>query len=121
MNANRNVSLVLEVTVLLGAAGVRPASAQQCSACHATEFARWGGSPHANTQTDVANELSQNWAGLAPDDVIHGPNAEDCLACHAPTVLLTNGGMSELQALGNFFTTINGQFSDSTSAANTSA
>jgi Outer membrane cytochrome MtrC/MtrF-like, domains II/IV/Cytochrome c554 and c-prime/Cytochrome c552 len=95
--------------------------AQQCDTCHSTEVNQWAASRHADTQTDVAGELSDAWSGLEPNDVIHGPDAEDCIDCHAPTAVLTNGGMSEVQALGYFFTTSNGKFDASTSAANTSA
>lgn len=89
--------------------------AAQCSDCHGDVYAKWGGSVHANTQTDVAVELGQSHAGEAPAAVITG---EDCIACHSPTAVLSNGGMTESQALGYFFTTSNGLFTTSTTAAN---
>jgi formate-dependent nitrite reductase cytochrome c552 subunit len=46
---------------------------------------------------------------------------EDCLACHGPTAVLANGGMSESQALGYFFTMSNGVFTTRTIATNTGA
>jgi hypothetical protein len=87
----------------------------QCSDCHGDVYANWSSSHHANTQADVATELSQSHPGESPAAVTAG---EDCIACHSPTAVLANGGMSESQALGYFFTTINGVFSSSTSATN---
>ncbi len=97
-------------------APVTPGAWAQCSDCHADVFTKWSGGVHANTQTDVANELSQSDIGLSPADVIQ---AEDCLACHGPTAIQANGVMSESQALGYFFTTSNGLFSAGTVATNT--
>ncbi len=92
--------------------------AQPCASCHQDEVTKWTGGSHANTQTDVAIELSQSHPGESPASVVQG---EDCIACHGPTAVLANGGMSEAQALGNFFTTTNGLFSDGTVATNTAS
>jgi hypothetical protein len=74
----------------------------------------WTNSRHAKTQTDVATELSRSHAGETAANVTAG---EDCIACHAPTAVLANGGMTASQALGYFFTTTNGQFSADTVSA----
>ncbi len=103
------------VSLFLFAACARTALAQ-CSDCHADIYTKWAGGVHANTQTDVANELSQSDVGLTPAGVIQD---EDCLACHGPTAVQANGPMTESQALGFFFTTSNGLFSASTAATNT--
>ena len=105
------------VSMFLFAACARIASAQ-CSDCHADIYTKWAGGVHANTQTDVATELSQSDVGLTPAGVIQ---AEDCLACHGPTAIQANGLMSESQALGYFFTTSNGLFCATTTATNTAA
>jgi Cytochrome c552/Cytochrome c554 and c-prime/Doubled CXXCH motif (Paired_CXXCH_1) len=94
------------------------ASAGQCDTCHGTQVKKWIGSAHANTQIDVATELSLSHPGEDPFSVIQG---EDCIACHGPTAVMANGGMSEGQALGYFFTTTNGFFCDTTAATNTTA
>ncbi|NOX86673.1 MAG: ammonia-forming cytochrome c nitrite reductase subunit c552 [Chlorobi bacterium] len=76
-------------------------------------------SHHANTQNDVAGELAEEWAGQPPDSVINGQNAEDCIACHGATSIAANGGMSEVQAMGYFFSTTDGVYTDSTHSINT--
>jgi cytochrome c552/cytochrome c554/c'-like protein len=98
------------------AAGLQTLSAQSCATCHGAQVNQWSASGHANTQLVVAGELAQSHPGEAPADVIPG---EDCVACHSPRAILANGGMSEGQALGYFFTTSNGLFCASTSATNT--
>ncbi len=103
------------VSVLLVTAGSLYAQ-QDCIDCHSDVVAKWGGGAHANTQTNVAIELSQSSVGLTPADVV---NSEDCIACHGPTAVLLNGGMTESQALGYFFTTMNGVFGTATKATNT--
>ncbi|NOY06874.1 MAG: ammonia-forming cytochrome c nitrite reductase subunit c552 [Chlorobi bacterium] len=90
-----------------------------CSQCHKTENDQWVLSRHANTQNDVAGELAEEWAGLPPDSVIVGQNAEDCVACHGATSIAANGGMTEIQAMGYFFSTTNGLYTDSTRALHT--
>lgn len=96
------------------------AQQSNCQYCHSNESGLWGSSKHANTQTDVANELAANWAGQAPDSVISGSQAEDCLSCHAPRAVTMKGGMTETQAMGYYFSTVNGKFTASTGAINTS-
>ncbi len=108
--------LVLLTTV--GSVSAAP-SVLNCRNCHSSVFARWNGSPHANTQADVASELSEERVGQTANDVIHGTDAEDCIACHAPTAVLVNGGMNESQALSYFFTTTDGKFTKNTTAAHT--
>jgi len=71
-------------------------------------------SKHAATQADVAGELAASHAGQTPEEVIKD---EDCIACHAPTATLANNGLTEAQALGYFFTTTNGKFTNSTAVA----
>jgi hypothetical protein len=93
---------------------VPPASATDCAACHPDLHHKWAGSAHANTQNVVAGELGQSHAGESAASVIQG---EDCLACHGPTAVLANGGMSESQALGYFFNTTNGVFTTNTTPA----
>lgn len=93
-------------------------STLDCQKCHIPENTAWQRSVHDHTQTDVASELSANWAGQAPDSVISGSQAEDCVACHGPTAGALNGGMTETQVMGNFFTTTYGHYTDSTSATN---
>jgi hypothetical protein len=94
-----------------------------CGQCHGTLhfpdtdhriYDAWLNSRHANTQNDVANELSQSRANQTPDQVIHGADAENCIGCQAPTAILSNGGMNESQALGYFFTTTKGVITGTT-------
>ncbi len=90
-----------------------------CQTCHGDIHAQWSGGAHADTQADVATELGEERAGQTADEVIHGEDAEDCIACHGPTAILANGGLSEAQALNYFFTTTDGKFTKDTAAANT--
>ncbi len=76
----------------------------------------WATSQHGNTQNAVASELSTESAGKTPAEVIAD---ENCIACHAPTAVAANGGMTEARALGNFFSTTNGVFTDSTQVTDT--
>jgi len=92
-------------------------SSLDCSQCHADVQARWLGSAHANSQADVASELSEERTLQTPNDVLHGDDPEDCIACHGPAAVLANGGMSEVNALNYFFTTSNGQFTPDTSVS----
>jgi hypothetical protein len=81
----------------------------------------WLTGKHSQTQADVAGELAGSWAGQTPSDVIQGADAEDCFACHAPTAVLANGGMTETQAVGYFFTTDSGgKFTSTTAVAHSS-
>lgn len=102
-----------------------------CGQCHGTlRFAdtdhrvydAWKLSRHSHRgQTDVASELAASWAGKTPNDVINGPDAENCIACHAPTaVKQKTGDTTEVMVLSRFFTTSGGMFTDSTTTADTS-
>ncbi len=88
-----------------------------CQDCHSDIHTKWSSSPHADTQADVAGELSEERLGQSLDEVIRGQDAEDCIACHGPTSTTANGGMTEAQALGYFFTTTDGKFTKDTAAA----
>ncbi len=94
--------------------------AQTCKSCHTAEANLWANSKHADTQADVASELSENWIGQTPDSVINGSQAEDCVSCHSPRAITANSGMTETQAMGYFYSTTAGQYTDSTKAINTS-
>ena len=98
-----------------------PSAASQlnCRTCHGDIYSRWAGSPHADTQADVAGELSEERLGQTPDEVLHGEDPEDCIACHAPTAVLANGGMSETQTLSYFFSPTDGKFAENTTVAHT--
>lgn len=94
-------------------------SSQVCGQCHGNlQFAgtdhqtynAWLTNKHAKTQVDVATELASERSGQTPADLITGVDAENCIACHAPTAVLANGGMTETQALNYFFTTTDGKF-----------
>ncbi len=102
-------------------------ASQLCGQCHGTlHFANtdhriydsWAASKHADTQTSVATELSQSRVGETPDDLIHGSDAENCIACHSPTAVLAAGGMTEVQAMSHFFVTANGVFATNTLSTN---
>jgi len=110
-------SLIVRYTVasILLLAANNLCAQTDCADCHSGIYTQWSGSRHANTQTDVASELSQSELGMTPTAVIQ---AEDCIACHGPLAVQANGVMSESQALGYFFTTVNGQLSASTIATN---
>jgi len=94
-------------------------STLDCSQCHATENNHWLLSRHADTQNDVAGELAEEWAGSPPDSVILGQDAENCVACHGATAIAANGGMTEVQTMGYFFSTTDGFYTDSTHALHT--
>ena len=102
---------------------VHPATANQlCGQCHGTLhfpdtdhriYDGWLSSKHARTQDDVAGELAQSHPSESPADVSQG---ENCIACHAPTAVLTTGG-DEGTALDYFFTTSEGVFTTNTASA----
>ncbi len=73
----------------------------------------WKKERHNQTQKDVATELAGSHPGETAQEVIQG---ENCIACHGPTTVLLNGGMTEGQALGYFFTTKGGKFTAKTRA-----
>jgi hypothetical protein len=93
-------------------------STLNCQLCHSKQKSSWMMSRHSNTQKDIANELSANWVGQAPDSVIHGSQAEDCVGCHAPTAVSVNGGMTETQVMSTFFTTVSGKYTAATDSVN---
>ncbi len=90
-----------------------------CGNCHPNDHNIWMSSHHADTQSDVAEELAGEWAGQSADSVIHGQDAENCIACHSPLAVTANDGMNEVEALNYFFTTSDGLFSDTTQSKNT--
>ena len=90
-----------------------------CKLCHGNVYQQWLKGSHSHTQMDVADELSEERVGESPDTVLYGSDPENCIACHAPLAVTVNGGMTEAQALGHFFTTTNGVFTDSTTVADT--
>ena len=94
-------------------------SPADCQACHQDVFSNWQGGAHANTQTDVAKELVDARSGQTPNEVINGPDAEDCIACHAPKAATVSGISSETDALNHFFNTADGKFTADTQAINT--
>jgi len=89
---------------------------KSCGDCHVAVAAQEGGSHHQATLQDVAGELSEERVGQTPEEVLHGDDAEDCIACHAPTAVLAGGGMTEVEAMAYFFSTTSGKFTDQTSA-----
>ena len=105
--------------VIIGVAFTSAQSQLPCGACHASEKTNWLSGRHANTQNDVAGELAANWQGQTADSVINGSAAENCVACHSPLSVTTNGGMNEVQVMGHFFTVTGGAYTDSTHAADT--
>lgn len=96
-----------------------------CGQCHGslrfagTDHLRedaWLSSKHGHGgQDDVVSELTEN-DGLTPDEVIAD---ENCIACHASTSVLLNGGMTEAEALSYFFTTTDGKITSTTTTQNT--
>jgi len=102
-------------------------SSKVCGQCHgnllisSTDhqiYNAWTTSKHSITQADVASELGASRGGQTPDEVINGQDPENCIACHAPTAILANGGMTEAEALNYFFTSTGGKFSTDTANAN---
>lgn len=73
----------------------------------------WKKSKHSHTQIDTGPELASSDVGETPQQVIQ---RENCIACKGPTAVLVNGGMTEAQAFGYFFTTKNGKFTAKTRA-----
>ncbi len=92
-------------------------STLDCSTCHPDVQARWLASAHADSQGDVAGELSEERILQTPNDVLHGDDPENCIACHGPAAILANDGMSEEEAMSYFFTTSNGTFTQDTTAS----
>lgn len=106
--------------ILISTSKITYAQQASCQTCHSKEFTSWSSSKHANTQNDVASELAASWAGQPPDSVIAGSQAEDCLSCHSPKSVASNGGMTKIQTMGYFFSTVNGKYTTSTAAVNSS-
>jgi len=109
-------------------ASVKSAS-ELCGQCHGNlrfadtdhlSYNAWATSKHSDTQGDAAGELAEERLGQSPAEVLHGEDGEDCIACHAPTAVLANGGMTEMQALAYFFTTVDGKFTADTAPAHSS-
>ncbi len=87
---------------------------QDCSICHKNIAVQWGASRHSATQLDVADELAGERAGETPEEVLHGAEPENCIACHGARAVLADGGMTETEAMGYFFTTTEGVFTGAT-------
>ncbi len=100
-------------------------SSALCGQCHGSlryedtdhrRFDAWQMSRHSHGgQDDLAAEISEEFAGSTPEDVVAD---ENCIACHSPTSVLENDGMTESEALNYFFTTSGGVFTGETSPAN---
>ena len=99
-----------------------------CGQCHGSlrfpdtdhlTYDAWSGSGHNHTQQDVAAELAEARVGETASEVINGADPENCIACHGPTAVLANGGMTQEEALAYFFTTVNAQFTAATAATHT--
>jgi len=102
-------------------------SSMVCGQCHgnllisSTDhqiYNAWKTSKHGVTQADVATELGSSRSDQTPDEVVNGPDSENCIACHAPTAILANGGMTEAAALNYFFTSTDGKFTTDTAVVN---
>ena len=76
----------------------------------------WKKSKHSHTQIDTGPELASSDVGETPQQVIQ---RENCMACKGPTAVLANGGMTESQAFGYFFSTKDGKFTAKTRAIRT--
>jgi len=104
-------------------------SSSLCGKCHGTlrfadtdhrAFDAWRSSKHGHGgQFDVAGELARSWVGQPPDSVINGSQAENCVACHAPTAVDRKSGITEVQVLARYFTTAAGVFTGATAPADT--
>lgn len=104
-------------------------SSQLCGHCHGSVrfadtdhriFDAWRLSKHGRgNQSDIAGELAANWSGQTPDSVINGSEAENCIACHAPTAVNRKAGVTEVEVLSRFFTTTDGKFTSNTTFADT--
>ena len=96
-----------------------------CGQCHGSlrfedtdhlRYDAWLMSTHSHGgHDDVADELKEEFAGSTPKEVAA---EENCVACHSPTSVLANGGMTEAEALNHFFTTSDGKFTSETTPAN---
>ncbi len=95
-------------------------SHSDCQTCHEDVHTDWTAGRHSDTQADVSSELAEERADQTPDEVVNGDDPETCVACHAPTAVLANGGMNESEALDYFFTTGDGKFTADTTTAHLS-
>ena len=100
-------------------AALNPAKAKNWKGTNHLLHDGWKLSKHGNTQEDVASELGEERTGQTPEEVTNGADPEVCVACHAPTAVEANGGMSEAQALDYFFTTTDGKFTADTATKHT--
>jgi hypothetical protein len=121
MNKHTNIRQVVTIALALLCCPLA-ATAQSklsCQVCHPNEKTDWSQGRHSNTQADVAGELAMSWKGQAPDSVINGSSAENCVACHGPVAVSAGTGMTEVQVMEHFFTTTGGLYTDSTTVADT--
>ncbi len=95
--------------------------AANCVNCHPYNVHAWPGTRHAHSQTNVALGLTRSHAGQTASEALSGTNGMNCIACHAPMCVMTNGGMTEIQALDYYFTTENGTFTTNTQPAQVSS
>ncbi len=91
---------------------------KSCGDCHVTQAAIREGSLHLVTQLDVAAELAADRVGQTPEEVLHGADAENCIACHGATAVLAAGGQTEVEAMLHFFSTVDGKFTGQAEALN---
>jgi hypothetical protein len=96
--------------------GITGVTTADCSQCHGSASASWDISLHADTQDDVAGELAAERAGQTPDEVLHGADAENCIACHGPLAVKADSSMTESEAMSYFFSTEGGKFTSNTQA-----
>ncbi len=71
-----------------------------CFVCHSENYNTWELTVHGNSQQN-APELAGD-VGHSPAEQIAD---EDCISCHGPRAVRANGGMTEAEALGYFYTT----------------
>jgi len=72
----------------------------RCGLCHSEKYSTWQQTLHGNSQKN-APELAGD-VGHSPEEQIAD---EDCISCHGPRAVRANGGMTEAEALGYFYTT----------------
>jgi hypothetical protein len=96
-------------------------SSKVCGQCHGSLltasrdhqiYDAWKISKHSDTQTGIANVIGLAFKDWTPADVINRDG--NCIACHAPTAVLANGGMTDADATAYFYTTTDGKFSANT-------
>ena len=114
-----NLLLATMLVIMTTFTNVLSQSTLDCSLCHSPVYQKWMQGAHSNTQQDVAAELAAVRTGQTPDAVVNGDDAENCIACHGPIAVTTNGGMTDVEALEHFFTTEGGVFTENTVAADT--